>query len=120
MALFLPILLGAPIGYFTWSKVFDAVDDRVYRITQSANSNNAAPIFALGCSLLSAGLLGKLTFPQATRHRLFFAKAPANSNIRIVTLKLGFELLARAGIVFYGAATGGAIGGRLMAQKNRG
>lgn len=62
----------------------------------------------------SIGILSKLTFQANTRHRLFFAKAPANSNIRIETLKMGIELLVRSGIVFYGGAVGGAIAGRAM------
>lgn len=68
-------------------------------------------------TLATVGVLGKFMFTPATRHRLFFAKAPANSNIRAVTLKLGIELLIRSGIVFYGGATGGAIAGRLAAKK---
>lgn len=59
------------------------------------------------------GVLGKMTFRPDTRHRLFFAKAPANTDIRIVTLKLAMELIARCGVVFYGGAAGGAISGRL-------
>lgn len=64
-------------------------------------------------TLVSMGVLGKLTFQPDTRHRLFFAKAPANTDIRIVTLKLAMELIARCGVVFYGGAAGGAISGRL-------
>lgn len=64
-------------------------------------------------TLVSMGVLGKMTFRPDTRHRLFFAKAPANTDIRIVTLKLAMELIARCGVVFYGGAAGGAISGRL-------
>lgn len=63
------------------------------------------------------GVLGKLTFTPQTRHRLFFAKAPPNSNIRVETLKMGIELLVRSGIVFYGGAIGGAVAGRAFAKK---
>ena len=68
-------------------------------------------------TIVSAGILGKLTFTPHTRHRLFFAKAPPGSNIRIETLKMGMELLLRSGLVFYGAASGGAIAGRVLAHK---
>lgn len=63
-------------------------------------------------TIASVGVLSKISFPAHTRHRLFFANAPANSNIRVETLKLGIELLVRTGIVFYGGAVGGAIAGR--------
>lgn len=66
-------------------------------------------------SLVSFAALSKVTFNKETRHRLFFAKAPPNTNIRMATLKMGIELLIRSGIVFYGAAVGGAVAGRLAA-----
>ena len=65
------------------------------------------------------GILGKVTFRPDTRHRLFFAKAPANADIRIVTLKLALELVARCGVVFYGGAAGGAISGRLAVARKQ-
>lgn len=68
-------------------------------------------------TIATVGVLGKLMFTPKVRHRLFFAKAPPNSNIRVVTLKLGIELLFRTGVVFYGGAMGGAVAGRL-AVKN--
>lgn len=154
MALFVPVIIGLPIGYFTWAKVFDTVDNSVYRITQkpSTTSNQGIKIHydlrhvhqsthvyvyipldsssiistkppnskvaaGLG-ALVSVGLLSKVTFTPQTRHRLFFAKAPPNSNIRIETLKMGIELLIRSGIVFYGGASGGAVAGRLAASSS--
>ncbi|EPB83266.1 hypothetical protein HMPREF1544_09966 [Mucor circinelloides 1006PhL] len=129
MALFVPVIIGLPIGYFTWAKVFDTVDNSVYQITQkkepstisttphSVKPPNSKVAAGLG-ALVSVGLLSKVTFTPQTRHRLFFAQAPPNSNIRIVTLKLGIELLVRSGIVFYGGASGGAIAGRLAASSS--
>lgn len=29
MALFVPVIIGVPIGYFTWAKVFNLVDDSI-------------------------------------------------------------------------------------------
>jgi hypothetical protein len=72
---------------------------------------------ALAGTVVTGAVLSKFTFTPATRHRLFFAKAPANANIRTETLKLGIELLVRSGIVFYGAAAGGASSGRLAAPR---
>lgn len=83
-------------------------------LVKPPNSKVAAGLGALA----SVGLLSKLTFTPQTRHRLFFAQAPPNSNIRIVTLKLGVELLVRSGVVFYGGASGGAIAGRLAASSS--
>lgn len=156
MALFVPVIIGLPIGYFTWAKVFDTVDNSVYQITQKKEPStisttphsgtwdschaikptqkvsidggitdnkslvkppNSKVAAGLG-ALVSVGLLSKVTFTPQTRHRLFFAQAPPNSNIRIVTLKLGIELLVRSGIVFYGGASGGAIAGRLAASSS--
>lgn len=37
MALFVPVIIGLPIGYFTWAKVFDIVDDCV---SQALSGNN--------------------------------------------------------------------------------
>ncbi|KAI9485489.1 MAG: hypothetical protein EXX96DRAFT_545291 [Benjaminiella poitrasii] len=126
MALFAPLIVGLPIGYFTWAKVFDIVDNYAYKITHS-NANQAnkedqdlqlkkppnSSAAAMIGMVASIGILGKLSFTPNTRHRLFFAKAPVNSNIRTETLKLGMELLIRSGIVFYGGAAGGAIAGRI-------
>ncbi|CAO3619910.1 unnamed protein product [Mucor fragilis] len=90
MALFVPVIIGLPIGYFTWAKVFDTVDNSVYQIThkkqpstvsdgsitdstalvKSPNSKVAAGLGAL----VSVGLLSKLTFTPQTRHRLFSLK----------------------------------------------
>ncbi|CEP08193.1 hypothetical protein [Parasitella parasitica] len=146
MALFVPVIIGLPIGYFTWAKVFDAVDDSVYQLTQKPSDTNQGnkkatliakqltQVYSLDGSskisakcpnskvagslgaLVSVGLLSKVAFTPQTRHRLFFAKAPPNSNIRIETLKMGIELLIRSGIVFYGGASGGAVAGRLAAS----
>lgn len=80
--------------------------------TQLVKKPNS-PVAATVGTVASIGLLGKYAFTPQTRHRLFFAKAPANSNIRVETLKLGIELLLRSGIVFYGGALGGATAGRI-------
>ncbi|KAI7905774.1 uncharacterized protein BX663DRAFT_500855 [Cokeromyces recurvatus] len=126
MALFAPLIISIPIGYFTWTKVFDIVDNGVYQITQSNAFDEVKqqlkkpPIsFAAATigTVTSIGVLGKLAFTANTRHRLFFAKAPANSNIRIETLKLGIELLIRSSIVFYGSAIGGAVTGRIISKS---
>ncbi|KAG2229410.1 hypothetical protein BDF21DRAFT_236627 [Thamnidium elegans] len=121
MALFVPVIIGLPIGYFTWAKVFDTVDDCVSQALsgnnktteKGPNSSVAATVGTIG----SVGILSKLMFKPNTRHRLFFAQAPANSNIRIETLKMGIELLVRTGIVFYGGAVVGASAGRVMSIK---
>ncbi|CDH58289.1 predicted protein [Lichtheimia corymbifera JMRC:FSU:9682] len=130
MAVFLPaFLIGAPIGYFTFSKVFNGVDYEAAKLCQGPPPQNLkdrstsellreyypprSGWAATAGTLVSMGVLGKLTFQPDTRHRLFFAKAPANADIRIVTLKLAMELIARCGVVFYGGAAGGAISGRL-------
>lgn len=41
MALFVPVIVGLPIGYFTWAKVFDTVDNSVYQITQKKQSSTS-------------------------------------------------------------------------------
>ncbi|KAI7893114.1 uncharacterized protein EV154DRAFT_502503 [Mucor mucedo] len=113
MALFVPVIIGLPIGYFTWAKVFDTADRQISQVLkkqEEPNSTIAATVGTIG----TVGVLSKLSFPAHTRHRLFFANAPANSNIRVETLKLGIELLVRTGIVFYGGAVGGAIAGRVF------
>ncbi|KAI8646440.1 hypothetical protein BD408DRAFT_449717 [Parasitella parasitica] len=118
MALFVPVIVGLPIGYFTWAKVFDSVDSG-YTLDGNSNISAKPPNSKIAGSLgtlVSVGLLSKATFTPRTRHRLFFAKAPPNSNIRIITLKMGINLLIRSGIVFYGGASGGAVAGRLVAS----
>jgi hypothetical protein len=40
MALFVPVIIGLPIGYFTWAKVFDTVDNSVYQITQKSSTTS--------------------------------------------------------------------------------
>jgi hypothetical protein len=70
-------------------------------------------------TVASVGILSKTLFTAHTRHRLFFAKSPANSNIRVETLKLGLELLFRSGVVFYGGAVGGALAGRIGDMSKR-
>lgn len=83
-------------------------------LEKGPNSSIAATIGTIG----SVGILSKLMFTPQTRHRLFFARAPANSNIRIETLKMGIELLVRTGVVFYGGAVGGATAGRVMSKSH--
>jgi hypothetical protein len=148
MALFVPVIIGLPIGYFTWATVFNSVDNCIYKITNKNNDDKGkitlllflieivklielldatlqltkpanSSIGAIGGTMVSMGVLGKLAFTSQVRHRLFFAKAPPNSNIRIETLKMGIELLVRSGVVFYGGATGGAIAGRLVATGRK-
>ncbi|RCI06547.1 hypothetical protein CU098_011937 [Rhizopus stolonifer] len=114
MALFVPLLIGAPIGYFTWTKVFDFADNKITSvISNEENNTSSSTLGAIVGTVGSIGILSKATFTPQTRHRLFFAKSPANSNIRIETLKLGMELLFRSGVVFYGGAVGGALAGRI-------
>ncbi|ORZ23993.1 hypothetical protein BCR42DRAFT_365067 [Absidia repens] len=132
MAFAIPVLIGAPIGYFTWSLVCKHVDYQVAKLCYDDNipstQKDGSPLtmtqqleyypprsmtMSMVGSVASCGVLGKTMFPAATRHRLFFAKAPPHANIRIETLKLGMELLVRSGIVFYGTAVGGAVTGRL-------
>jgi hypothetical protein len=155
MALFVPVIIGVPIGYFTWATVFNSVDNCIHKITSNNTNENDqgkkllffqnfteinkvtivfvtnldatlqltkppnSSLAAVGGTVVSVSLLGKLAFTPQTRHRLFFAKAPPNSNIRIETLKMGIELLVRSGVVFYGGATGGAIAGRLAATSRK-
>ncbi|KAI7875563.1 hypothetical protein K492DRAFT_168015 [Lichtheimia hyalospora FSU 10163] len=136
MAVFLPaFLIGAPIGYFTFSKVFNGVDYETAKLCQgpppqSLKDRSTAELLgeyypphsgwaATAGTLASMAVLGKVTFRPDTRHRLFFAKAPANTDIRIVTLKLALELVARCGVVFYGGAAGGAISGRLAVARKQ-
>lgn len=43
MALFVPVIIGLPIGYFTWAKVFDTVDDCVSQalsVNKKTTGNN--------------------------------------------------------------------------------
>ena len=40
MALFVPVIIGLPIGYFTWAKVFETVDNATFRITNNKNFEN--------------------------------------------------------------------------------
>lgn len=125
MALFVPVIIGLPIGYFTWAKVFDSADNATFHVLNGSDSKGGAELIkgpnssiaAAAGTIASVGVLGKLTFTPQTRHRLFFAKAPPNSNIRVETLKMGIELLVRSGIVFYGGAIGGAVAGRAFAKK---
>ncbi|CAO3608900.1 unnamed protein product [Mucor hiemalis] len=123
MALFVPVIIGLPIGYFTWAKVFDSADNATFRALIGNNSKEDilkgpnSSIAATAGAVVSVGVLGKLTFTPQTRHRLFFAKAPPNSNIRVETLKMGIELLIRSGIVFYGGAVGGAVAGRVFSKR---
>ncbi|KAI8372789.1 uncharacterized protein BYT42DRAFT_500587 [Radiomyces spectabilis] len=124
MAAVLPvILIGAPIGYFTWTAVYNGVDRQVAKLYPNSSDADvlpAAPMWAATTgSLVSFGVLAKASFPPPTRHRLFFAKAPPNANIRIETLKMATELLIRSGIVFYGAAAGGALAGRVAAGNGK-
>ncbi|KAL1934800.1 hypothetical protein VTP01DRAFT_6982 [Rhizomucor pusillus] len=131
MAVFLPVVLvGAPVGYFSWTTVFNGVDYQVAKISEGPVKDDQGKsisellhqdyrprsgMAAAAGSLVSFAALSKVTFNKETRHRLFFAKAPPNTNIRMATLKMGIELLIRSGIVFYGAAVGGAVAGRLAA-----
>lgn len=32
MALFVPVIIGLPIGYFTWATVFDTVDSKISQL----------------------------------------------------------------------------------------
>ncbi|KAI9261130.1 hypothetical protein BY458DRAFT_540955 [Sporodiniella umbellata] len=121
MALFAPLLIGAPIGYFTWIKVFDYANQKISAsVPNEEKGTFSSNLGALVGIAGSAGTLSKAMFTPQTRHRLFFAKSPANSNIRVETLKLGMELLFRTGVVFYGSAIGGAVGGGLVAKLENG
>lgn len=86
-------------------------------VTETSISPLAGSI-AVPAGMFSMIKLSKVMFSQETRHRLFFAKPPPNTNIRVATLKMGLELLARCGAVFYGTAAGAAVAGRL-AEKSR-
>ncbi|CAO3623719.1 unnamed protein product [Cunninghamella echinulata] len=130
MAFAIPVLVGAPIGYFTWSLVCKYTDYQV--INAFYNDGNQRDTTSLSISqkleeypprsfiastigsVVSFTGLSKVIFPPPTRHCLFFAKAPPNTNIRMETVKMGLELLLRSGVVFYGTAVGGAITGRLV------
>ncbi|KAI8076825.1 uncharacterized protein BX664DRAFT_344048 [Halteromyces radiatus] len=134
MAFAIPVIVGAPIGYFTWSLVCQHVDYQVAKLCYSnmptqkdadmtiSQQLEHYPTRSLTASMagsvISFGVLGKTMFPERTRHRLFFAKAPPQANLRIETLKLGIELLARCGVVFYGTAVVGAITGRLAVANS--
>ncbi|KAL9542024.1 hypothetical protein PS6_010008 [Mucor atramentarius] len=115
MALFVPVIIGLPIGVYQITQKKEP--STISTASHSVRPPNSKVAAGLG-ALVSVGLLSKVTFTPQTRHRLFFAQAPPNSNIRIVTLKLGIELLVRSGIVFYGGASGGAIAGRLAASSS--
>ncbi|KAI9494559.1 hypothetical protein BDB00DRAFT_818550 [Zychaea mexicana] len=133
MAIFLPVVLvGAPIGYFTWSKVFNEADYQAAKICHGQvksmeekstsellresyppRSGFAGTVGTIG----SFGILGKTMFGKSTRHRLFFARAPPGADIRWVTFKMAGEILLRCGAVVYGAAAGGALAGRLAVAR---
>ncbi|CAO3645200.1 unnamed protein product [Cunninghamella blakesleeana] len=128
MAFAIPVIVGVPIGYFTWSLVSKYTD---YQVIKACYEDNQQDINSLTISqkleeypprsfiattagsVVSFGILSKAMFPSPTRHRLFFAKASPNTNMRIETVKIGLELLLRSGIVFYGTAVSGAATGRL-------
>lgn len=38
MALFVPVIIGLPIGYFTWAKVFDSADNATFRVLNGNDS----------------------------------------------------------------------------------
>ncbi|KAI7850475.1 hypothetical protein BDC45DRAFT_446971 [Circinella umbellata] len=113
MAIFLPVfLVGAPIGYFTWSKVFNEADYQAAKICHGTKellrecypprSGFASTIGTIA----SFGILARAMFGKNTRHRLFFARAPPGADIRWVTFKMAGELLLRCGAIVYGAAAG--------------
>ncbi|KAI9246254.1 hypothetical protein BDA99DRAFT_543348 [Phascolomyces articulosus] len=133
MAIFLPVfLVGAPIGYFTWSKVFNEADYQAAKICHGTitsseekstsellreyyppRSGFASTVGTIG----SFGILARTMFGKNTRHRLFFARAPVGADIRWVTIKMAGELLLRCGAIVYGAAAGGAFAGRLAVAR---
>ncbi|KAG0170440.1 hypothetical protein DFQ30_002512 [Apophysomyces sp. BC1015] len=122
MAAVLPvILIGTPIGYFTWTKVFDSVDHVVTRVCHEQDSSEPprSTLAAAAGSVISLAALSKVTFSKNTRHRLFFAKPPPNTNIRTATLKMALELLFRSGVVFYGSAAGGAVSTNIATYNKR-
>lgn len=47
MALFVPVIIGLPIGYFTWAKVFDTVDNSVYQITHKKQPSTVSGTFKI-------------------------------------------------------------------------
>ncbi|KAI7867834.1 hypothetical protein BDF14DRAFT_1725780 [Spinellus fusiger] len=120
MAVVLPfILIGAPVGYFTWTGVFDYVDHQVLQLKSEVIGQPTSGLAASIGTLVSGGVLAKTMFSPTTRYRLFFATPPPHTNIRVATLKMGLEFLMRSGAVFYGGAAGGAISGRVFQGKER-
>ncbi|ORX46063.1 hypothetical protein DM01DRAFT_1339703 [Hesseltinella vesiculosa] len=134
MAFAIPVIVGVPIGYLTWSLVSKHVD---YQVAKSCYGDctlgnptlsisqrleqyppRSMTVSTLG-SAVSLVILGKAMFPADTRHRLFFAKAAQGTNLRVATVKMGIEVLARCGVVFYGAAAAGATAGRLAVGGGR-
>ncbi|KAL0076022.1 hypothetical protein J3Q64DRAFT_1680725 [Phycomyces blakesleeanus] len=118
MAVVLPfILVGAPIGYFTWTGVFETVDRQVSQLIspQTPDSSVTSPsgVGAVCGVLGSSVVLTKVLLGSSTRHRLFFGPPPPNTSLRMATLYKGFEFLLRSAGIFYGAAAVGATTGRL-------
>ncbi|KAJ2961431.1 hypothetical protein NQZ79_g3301 [Umbelopsis isabellina] len=121
MAVFLPLLVigGAPVCYATY-KVFETVDKETTHLLASNEKEQAGPtsIFtAAAVSTASIGILSKYTFTPQTRHRLFFAKVAPSADLRVASIKVAGELLARLTIVLCGAAAAGSASGRAVAMK---
>lgn len=50
MALFVPLIVGLPIGYFTWAKVFDFADNK---ITSTIYKKNEGKMKVMGAIFFS-------------------------------------------------------------------
>lgn len=50
MALFVPAIIGLPIGYFTWATVFNSVDNCIYKITSKDTKQNEQGGYSLSLS----------------------------------------------------------------------
>ncbi|KAI9008924.1 hypothetical protein CLU79DRAFT_775890 [Phycomyces nitens] len=120
MAVVLPfILVGAPVGYLTWSAVFETVDHKVSQlISHQAPAASPSGVGSVCGVLGSSVLLTKALLGPNTRHRLFFAPPPPNTSLRLSTLYKGLEFLLRGAGVFYGAAAAGATTGRLSSSSS--
>ncbi|KAG2174415.1 hypothetical protein INT43_004438 [Umbelopsis isabellina] len=120
MAVFLPLLVigGAPVCYATY-KVFETVDQETAHLLASNDKEQGPTSFftAAAVSTASIGIMSKYTFTPQTRHRLFFAKVAPSADLRVASIKVAGELLARLTIVLCGAAAAGSASGRVVAMK---
>lgn len=71
MALFIPVLIGVPIGYYTWATVFDAVDDKISQAISGSPSPSTTTGNRRSCNLSSLSSGTPLTCQQLANGNSF-------------------------------------------------